>query len=364
MFSKIDSFKRIYRDEGIISAGLATGQTLLPSPLWQHCAFTRSFLTQKKAHPEQPHYHLWRSGFSPKSAAIYEISKYGEADFLTDRQEQFCWGINSAEGLLNDKQQFYDLLEEKGYNEYIPTRYGKLIQGTVGGIGVHSLLNETPKLVIKRREGGGGSGIHFCSIGAEDDYEFDGKPISKAELKEQVKKLDGYLVTEFVNQHSYCRTIFPKTPNTIRILTICPDKNGVFVARAVHRFGSSTSGAVDNFSQGGLSAQIGESGELSSAVRYHNGEVTWHETHPDTGADIAGETVPEWESICKLVKTIAADLDGFDYVGWDVLITSDLKVKIIEANANTDTDLLQAHGPLLRNQSTKEFFDSRGILSR
>lgn len=167
------------------------------------------------------------------------------------------------------------------------------------------------------------------------------------------------LVTEYCEQGQYIASVFPGTPNTVRLVTMNPRDGDPFVARAVHRIGAENSGAVDNFSQGGLSAKIDDDERLTSAVRYKDGDVTWHDTHPDTGARIEGVEVPRWSEIRKTCLSIVRAVPELKYVGWDVIVT-DGGFKIIEGNSNTDTDLLQAHGPFLTDDKVREFYREHG----
>jgi zona occludens toxin (predicted ATPase) len=171
-----------------------------------------------------------------------------------------------------------------------------------------------------------------------------------------------YLVTEFCGQADYARRIYPDAAKTIRILTLGTDD--VSVAAAAHRFGSGRTGALDNFSQGGLSALVDlETGKLSVAAEpLPDGGVARHETHPDTGGRIAGVTVPGWAHIRDRIRTVAAGTAGMAHVGWDVVVTGPGESRIIEGNGFPDPDLIRVHRPLLADEDVRRFYRDHGVL--
>ena len=128
--------------------------------------------------------------------------------------------------------------------------------------------------------------------------------------------------------------------------------------------GNEQSAPVDNFSSGGLAAEVDrETGELSAAVHYpYAGQLDWHETHPDTDARIEGVKVPNWSAIREGVLDLAAAFSHTPYIGWDVVVTAEGEFTIIEANNSSDMDILQVHRPLLTDQRTRRFYERRGTV--
>jgi hypothetical protein len=50
------------------------------------------------------------------------------------------------------------------------------------------------------------------------------------------------------------------------------------------------------------------------------------------------------------------------YVGWDVVVDDAGSPVIIEANKNTDVNLLQVHGGLLVEPRVRQFYQAVGVL--
>lgn len=362
MHQQARAFLAVARREGLLQAGLSAATHLSPPPLAQRLAFTKDFLQRRPSAPSswRAQARMWYHGFLPKSYALYDVDAHGPGAYVSDLDERFGWDINEPhEAYLNDKVRFHDLLEERGFGEYLPHRFGTLEAGTVAGDDLLALLRDEGRLVVKDRTGAMGEAVHILEVVA-DGYAIDGRPCSREAIRAHIDDLDGYLVTAYVRQGAYAASLYPDAPNTLRIVTMHPADGAPFIARSIHRIGADAAGAVDNFSRGGLSAVIGDDGTLSAAVRYHDGTVSWHDHHPDTGARIAGVGVPGWDALRTTIRSVAAAVPEVPYVGWDVIVTDD-GPRLIEGNSNTDTDLLQAHGPLLTDERVRAFYRAHGI---
>ena len=361
----VRTFHKRLSEQGLVDGVLAAGEHTSPTPFQERLSLSREFLSQweNTDDPIRSRAANWYRGFTPKSAALYDFNTYRPADYVSDLHERYCWTINQPNvELLTDKARFDRTLREHGYGSVLPTRFGRIENGTFRGDDhdVATLLRREESLVIKPTGGAGGAGLYLCDLD-RGVPQINGTRKSWAVVNDLVAHLSDHLVTEFVRQAAYAESIYPDTPNTIRVLTLNPSSGDPFVARAVHRLGSRTSGHVDNFSRGGLSAGIDEHGILGPAVRYAGGEVSWHARHPDTGSRIDGVRVPGWANIHETVLSIVDDIPAFKYVGWDILCT-EAGPRLLEGNANTDTDLLQAHGPLLVDERIRAFYRENGIV--
>lgn len=366
MLQTVRSFARVVRDEGVASALVETGAYALPSPYGERLSFTARFVEKAADAPLgwRTLLALYRHGFLPKSYVMYDFDANGIDAYLSDLAEsEYGWAINRpAQRFLHDKGKFYDLLDDRGFGDLLPIRYGALEGGVLVGAGSDftSLLREEGSLVVKGRGGATGEKVHICRFDA-GEYVLDTDPISTSALRDRLAAFEGYLVTEYCRPADYARSLYPETPNTIRAVTMQPADGEPFLASAVHRIGGGPSGAVDNFSQGGLSAEVRDDGRLGPAVRVSDGTVSWHERHPDTGTPIAGVRVPGWEEIRDRLLRVAGSVPELRYVGWDLIVTDAGEFRIIEGNSNTDVDLLQAHRPLLTDPRVRSFYEAEGL---
>ena len=305
---------------------------------------------------------LWRHGFPSTYGKLYDIETYGPDAFVIELQRyRFYKSINgSYRYLVDDKLSQHRMLSEHPDNR--PTAYGFIDRGFLHGTAettfegapepvgnaLPSMARTHGKLVLKQLRGKGGKEVLICEY--DDGFLLDGEPISEAGLADRLAALSGYLVTEYVEQHDYASDLYPHSPNTIRLLTIWDDEVGeLLTPMAVHRIGTERSRPIDNFSVGGIAAEIDlETGRLGEAVQFpFDGEVNWYRTHPDTGDPIAGEAVPDWRRIRSTVETIALEHTNVPAIGWDVIVDRAGEPVIIEANTGTDFDMMQVHRPFL-----------------
>jgi hypothetical protein len=346
-----------------------------------------------------PQERLWfyRRRFLSKSGVLYDFETYDPDHYLDDYQRYIRSGrINDHWGaLIDNKLAFHEILGE--FPSYRSAVYGLLRDGEFHGLDadggsviasdggvdlerppdsdapkptadpidwLDDTLSDGDRLVLKWFSGGGGNNVHFLER-ENGTYLYDGTPTSDARLAETLAELEDYLVCEFVEQDEYADELYPDTVNTIRVLTMYDEREReAFIPIAVQRIGTSNSAPVDNFSKGGLSAEVDrETGALSAGAHYyHEDSVTWHETHPETGARIEGTTVPGWEEIRDKLLEIANALSHMPYVGWDIVVTGEGEFKIIEGNSQTGVAAMQVHRPLLADERTRRFYRQHGVV--
>lgn len=313
-----------------------------------------------------------KNGFLSESYVIYQFEKNEMDDYLPDYHRIKTSGINKGYALImNDK-----LIFESIYKDFlnIPKSYFVINNGKISTISDYKLTNTEvlfqllrikSKLVLKPVDGGGGVGIYILESSGERILVND-DTFSLEKLNQLISKLRYYYVSEYVIQSDYGNKFYPNTTNTIRVVTMKdPKTNKPFIPIAVQRMGNKTSEPADNWTQGGLSAEIDiESGTLSSGVSYpSDGKLVWYEHHPDTGSKIKGIKVPMWESIKEHLLKAASVLPNVNYIGWDVVITDEGFV-VLEGNNYSDVNLLQVHRPLLKDLRVREFFSHHNIIKR
>lgn len=232
---------------------------------------------------------------------------------------------------------------------------------------VRDRLDADGKLVLKWVKGGGGENVYICSTAA-DGYLVNGDRKTAEEFEALVAGLQDYLVCEFVEQSPFFDAVYPGTTNTLRIITMFDDAEGeAFIAIAILRAGTDRSAPVDNFSKGGLSAEIDvETGELGPALQLRDGtEVVEHATHPSTGTTIEGTVLPAWPPIRDRILAIADANQQLPYIGWDVVPTDDEGgFKIIEGNRYPGMRSLQSHRPLLADDRVRSFYRRHDVIDR
>lgn len=316
----------------------------------------------------------WRLGFLSQSYLLYELDRRDSIrNYVKDSSRYLRFSrLNSPYSIiLHDKLIFGEVFRR--HPNLLPETFALLRHGVVmprsdaepveSVDGVLDLLARRRRLVLKGTKGWGGADVTVLEdLGG--DVSLGGKRVSREEARREIASRKEHVLVEYVEQAAYAREIFPDSANSIRMLTMIDvDSGEPFLARAVHRFGSRSTKRMDNFTQGGMCAMVdAETGTLGTGIRVlPSGRPEEIESHPDTGARITGAAVRDWPGVLRRVLEIAAEHAYLPYVGWDVVVTED-GIRLLEGNANSGTDVLQVHGPLLADPRVRRFYKRRGFL--
>ena len=319
----------------------------------------------------------WRRGFLSKSYVDYDF-KHNDYQYYLSDYARFVrtWEINGRyREILADKLLFS--LTMKMFEDLVPRTHGIVLKGRV-----HWLRQDSPLrfgelwpaiadycrsglgLVLKPIRGGSGAGLFFL-LWKTGKLVMNGNPYGRKEFTKHITQLNDYLIEDLIVQAPYSAEIFADSSNTIRLLTMWDIETGEpFIAATEHRFGTKTSAPVDNWDRGGVSSGINlETGMLGPCIRYgQDGQLVWHERHPDSGALIAGVYIPGWIEIKKKIVEVSTALPFLPYIGWDVLVDSNGGSKIIEGNHRPGVHGLQLHTPLLRDFRIRRFYEQYGVI--
>jgi len=348
------------------------GQLKWAARIWQEL---RGDHSQADPAPEETwRRKLWcvRRGFMPMCWDLYSLGENDHRDYLSDRQREMSWVLNwPYAGILDDKLGFDHMIKQLGAPT--PDTLALVISGRLRPMDdghdlpatdwLHERLERLGRFVLKPIWGGRGSGISVVERSA-GGCRVNGHETTLRELAERLSRMDRYLIASYAQQAEYAQKIFPGSANTMRILTMHDEQGAPFIAAAAHRFGANrSSGPVDNWSAGGLSAGVDlDTGVLSAGVTsVEFKRMERHDHHPDTGSPIAGVRVANWDVIRAGIVGIAKKLPFLPYIGWDVLAT-DSGYLIIEGNKQSNVTSLQVHRPLLRDPKVRAFYEREGIV--
>jgi len=292
------------------------------------------------------------AGFDPLEAGWYVQARGHVGGCVSNlHREEYLKGVNGQFGhVLDNKYLFALVAEQLGIPH--PRLFGLARDGRWrwldgGREALERDLANGGRVVLKPNLGKKGSEVSIIrDMGA---FERGGR----GEM----------IATAFVQQAGYAGAIHAGSLNTIRLLTIRPGADqDAFVAAAMHRFGAAATGPVDNFSAGGLVAEVDlNSGELSSAARIGPGNLLqFGPDHPDSGVCIEGVHVPWWDEAKALVLRLCDMLPQLDYVGWDVAITEQGPV-VIEGNSHPSLRFFQLYRSLLSDPRVAAFLAARAI---
>ena len=316
---------------------------------------TRLMRMERRYYAGALHPSMWRRGFI--SSRIYSYPGIADptAVYISDVRYHFrSRSLNppSARLLLERKDVFADLLIARGLGTRAPEVYGTV---TADGLLIRSpdaleRLRQQDVVVLKPSTGRGGTGVRLASPDAVEGMATqDGSEL---------------LVQERIVQHADISRIYPGSLNTVRVLAVRLPAHGPVLAAAVHRWGATGTGPVDNISSGGLCSAVDlETGRLGPAVgrprARHRPEF---DQHPNTGAQITGALVPEWKAVRNLALELMNAFPEVSHVGWDLAV-SDRGVQVIEGNGSMPAvHIFQFHGSFLEDPRLVEYYTSKRLL--
>ncbi|MGB9960662.1 sugar-transfer associated ATP-grasp domain-containing protein [Halobacterium sp. MBLA0001] len=310
---------------------------------------------------------LWRHGFLSRSGAIFNLTDDNIGEYVSNYEQRMKLSqINdNNRAILENKIVFHRILSD--ISPYAPPDLAVIKNNALYPLStgerqdpvdwVLSTLQNDKELILKPTTTSSGKGI-LKLVNTEKSFTVNSEYKRKSEISQIIEELDEYLVSRAVQQREYANTIFPDSVNTIRVITMLdPETGEAFSPAAVHRFGSTESAPTDNWGQGGYCAEVDQdTGELSKATTVPDGSVqSWYSKHPDTGAQIEGASIPEWETVFQEVLSLAERIPYVPYVGWDIVLTDGAFV-ILEGNALPGIETLQSHSSLKSSQRVRNFY--------
>lgn len=184
-----------------------------------------------------------------------------------------------------------------------------------------------------------GRGGELWQAISEDSYKNShGQCLSAQQLEQfflTLSKREAIIVQPCVNNHSTLQQLYGKSILTGRLITAKVNEGHEYLTGIVklprrHQIANNI----------GLSCAIdSENGCLGSARMYRPGtNLLTH--HPDTGALIAGQRLPDWQQAKNLVCQAHKLFPDFIFLGWDVVF-SDQGVLLLEVNQFWETGMVQ-----------------------
>ena len=249
---------------------------------------------------------------------VFEFYKLKAAQ----RKTQVTRGINNnLVKELNDKNSWYKFDKKDEFNRIFEDCLKRdwLDLSTASNEELYAFLEKHPEMIVKPRDGACGKGVEKLCI---SDYS------SPEAFREACLKNEQPLLEEIIIQHSKMNEMFPKSVNTVRMVTIT--KNGkVNVVYCSIRIGAGDT-IVDNLNSGGMAALVDDqSGVITTHAADKNG-ITY-EKHPDTNTNIKGFEIPYFKEGRELVEKAALRVSEIGYVGWDLAFTENGPL-LIEGN--------------------------------
>lgn len=192
-----------------------------------------------------------------------------------------------------------------------------------------SFLKNKEHFFVKQPDGMFGTGVFKVYV----------KDIASVEETFKEYKEKRYLCEETLTQCKEMAEFNDSSINTLRIVTIRKADGDVKIMGGLCRMGRNGR-IADNFHHMGIAAFLdGDSGVVTTTGVDKNYDR--HIFHPDSGKQIVGFKVPVWDKVADTVKKAALVVPDIRYIGWDVVITEDYEVALVEGNPGADPDAEQ-----------------------
>lgn len=249
----------------------------------------------------------------------------------SDKRKTFITrGINNKYLKTLNNRKYYELFDNKIkfnelFNEFIKRDYLDLENSTNEEF--KTFIKKHPKFIAKPTNLQCGKGIEIIDT--------ENKDIKH--LKESLIKNNQLLLEEIVIQTNKMNDLFPKSVNTLRIVTALVNNKCRVLFRVI-RIGNGNN-VVDNFNHGGMYSTINEKGVIDKPAIDKKGNI--FEKHPITGTKIVGFEIPYFNEAIQMVKNASFKVKEVGLVGWDIAITDKGPV-MIEGNQLPGYDVYQS----------------------
>lgn len=199
--------------------------------------------------------------------------------------------------------------------------------------------------ITKQHDGMFGDGISKIQV----DEIVDRKKLF-AEIKEKNILCEGVLT-----QCKEMGEFNTSSINSLRIVTVRKANNEVDLVGGLFRMGRKGK-IVDNFHNQGIAAYLDTKHGIASTLGVDK-KYDRYAIHPDSKKQIVGFKIPMWEEVVATVRKAADVVPEMGYMGWDIVITEDYKIAIVEGNPGSDPDAEQISTRKGRWPIYKEYLD-------
>ncbi|MFC4929418.1 sugar-transfer associated ATP-grasp domain-containing protein [Massilia sp. GCM10023247] len=198
-------------------------------------------------------------------------------------------------------------------------------------------------IFMKPIAGNAGAGSIWVEAYADGMLQLrNGKTIPLTEYFERWLCREGILLQAVARPHAEIARRYGPRLATARIVVLMSE-TGPILHRAALRIPTGTN-MIDNFQHGASGNLLGaieiDTGIVSNVIGKKNGRLETISAHPDTGEQIIGHHLPDWEKVKDLCAKAAPLFPGIRYQSWDIAFT-DNGPQTIEVNSGGDFDVLQ-----------------------
>ncbi len=236
-------------------------------------------------------FHFYEKDKEARRTYIPDWERFGYTDAMNDPKNA---------QLFDDKSQTYERFKQYYGREVV------LCRGEEAGAVFEDFISRHMPVAIKPVDASFGVGFQILREADENTYD---------SLAEQYPK--GFLAEEVIVMDPRIAKFHPSSVNTCRLITIRFDDETIIIHP---RFKMGRHGSeMDNASSGGIFCNLdAETGEVLYAADFKG---VPYEKHPDTGEQLLGYVIPQWDEAKAFVRELAEVVPENRYTGWDIVLT-------------------------------------------
>lgn len=293
---------------------------------------------------------------TPSEYDLYNLGQMSwkqKAEFLGANSSTAINSNNDphAQALTRDKLITYSILafhkfpfpEIKAIGHVARTFPGAAALGSVAEVARYLETQAQYPVFMKPIAGNGGAGSIWVDGYAEGLLRLrNGKTIPLDDYFKRWLSREGILLQAVAHSHPEIAARFGPRLATARIVVLVGEA-GPFVHRAVLRIPVGDN-MIDNFRHGASGNLLGaietDTGVIFNVIGKKGNKLDAIPFHPDTGQQITGTTLSDWEKAKAMCIRAAPLFPGIRYQSWDIAFT-DEGPQTIEVNSGGDVDVLQ-----------------------
>ncbi len=219
----------------------------------------------------------------------------------------------------NDKKNIYKFQDKGMFNQIFDKYLGRqwLNLEVNNKEDLKKFIKNKKRVIVKPNRECSGHGIEIIAINKKTNVD---------KLYAKLKRDKQCVVEEVIENHHDIKKIYPKSLNTLRIISF-RNQDKVYILASVFKVGNG--GILDNFAAGGMYTFVDEKGMIYAPAIDKDGNT--FENHPITNIKFKGFAIPYYQEAIALVKEASLVVPEIPYVGWDIAVTEAGPV-IIEGN--------------------------------
>lgn len=309
-------------------------------------------------------------GFNPSAKCYCGVSKDNYKQYISYFEFYNSQNYVNHTGAqwFDDKLNTYYLLAP--FADNLPKHYFYAVNGVMYPLEVRvkricqtedivSLIKEKA-IAAKKCLGGHGEGFYKLEY-TNGTFLANDKEISERDIKQIIKKLDGYIITEFVKPAKYLREIAGEDAFAVmRAMVIFDDVDGPQFERLMLRLGTTKSGhtqALHDY----LYIGIDENGLFyNPLIELSDYDFEKIEVHPDTGKKLLGNSLRNLDKLKGIVKEISSYLPMTPYLILDIIPTDD-SFLILEINSHGQPFNFEPFEPVKESKYFKKIFRVKSV---